>query len=787
MTFKPGDTLTAADLNAALANYVPISALAATAQGQGGSLVGLTSGDTIQSFIAKLLGPSGAGIIGAASGSSVQAFINNLMSSAGAAAIGYGTGTVKTALDAALIAAVANQGQIGLLTTSVNAGGSLPYEVTALSGSFVGTGSGGTPGEYALTVSGGPAGHTAFITVGADGKIASARIGARGIATANTAPTYALPSGTGLTGATLPTPTVSALAAGRIFFAPDASSNATRKLGWQSSGGVIAAWNVGGAQYSEYFSSGVDANFVGAVSIATVNGFSILDSVGNELGFLPADGTNLRLPYIKANTTTAAVGPFSVQQVDGIDGAIFVDPVGNSFPFGGSTSAALDLAKVQKVARLPNSIVTFGHSKTEQNSWGGASNVSNPGGVARKADVGWFAWLDYYLRGSLNWIYNAGIGGQDDTQLLSRVNSDVVAKGAAYCIIQGATCNSINAGLTADQIVALQLGTEGSDSSNSILGLLQAAGMQTIWLTDPTWYTGHPDLTADKFATLCRVNRATLRAQGYKPGLLAIDTAGVMVDPLATTGTAKQYYIQTDDNIHESPLGARVQGKLAADRMIAAGFPLMDILINSVADAYGSSTVSKQLLDNPFMTGTGGTGPGGGVVTGTIPDGWRIAVSTPSTAWAAGSITSTTTLRADGFGYDWVVTVNSSPVAGARVLLIGPDNRSRLTAGDLVQASAQVDITGMSKVNGHEFYSSLYTTSVFPAISTLERDAPTNWSSLFYSQSDLTGGVMRTGKAAVPSGTLQTSSGDLRLVLTFDGAGGTATVRMSRAQYLKNS
>ncbi|WP_408591208.1 SGNH/GDSL hydrolase family protein [Novosphingobium sp.] len=258
MTFVPGQTLTAADLNAALANYVRTSDLAATASGQGSGLVGLPTGDTIESFVAKLVGNSGAAIIGAADGRSVQAFINTLLSSAGATAIGYGLTTVKSALDSALLAAVANQGMISMLTTSVSLGGALPYEVTALSGSFVGSGSGGTPGEYALVVSGGPAGHTAFVSVGADGKVAGARIGARGISTSNAAPTYSLPSGTGLSGATLPTPVVSALSAGRIFFAPNANSGATLKLGWQSSGGVIAAWSVGGVQYSEYFSGGVD-------------------------------------------------------------------------------------------------------------------------------------------------------------------------------------------------------------------------------------------------------------------------------------------------------------------------------------------------------------------------------------------------------------------------------------------------------------------------------------------------------------------------------------------------
>lgn len=180
----------------------------------------------------------------------------------------------------ALQAATAAQGTVHTLTTAVSAGGTLPFEVSALSGSFVGTGTGGTPGEYALVVSGGPAGHTAFITVGSDGKIASARIGARGIATANTAPTYALPSGTGLTGATLPTPTVTSIAAGRIFLAPNTSTGATLLLGWIASGGVIAAWTVGGSQWAQYLKGGIDA-----FGIASNPAFSIIGTTPDGYSF----------------------------------------------------------------------------------------------------------------------------------------------------------------------------------------------------------------------------------------------------------------------------------------------------------------------------------------------------------------------------------------------------------------------------------------------------------------------------------------------------------------------
>jgi hypothetical protein len=166
------------------------------------------------------------------------------------------------AAETAMQVAIAAQGTVHTLTTPVSIGGALPFEVSALSGSFVGTGTGGTPGEYALSISGGPAGHTAFITIGGDGKLASARIGARGIATSNTAPTYSLPGGTGLTGATLPTATVSAVAEGRVFLAPN--SDGSQVLGYRAVSSAISAWTVGGVQFADYKKTGID----GVLSIA---------------------------------------------------------------------------------------------------------------------------------------------------------------------------------------------------------------------------------------------------------------------------------------------------------------------------------------------------------------------------------------------------------------------------------------------------------------------------------------------------------------------------------------
>jgi len=258
MTFTPGKVLTAADLNAALANYVPIASLAATASGQGGSLVGLSTGDTVEQFLAKLMGTNGAGIIGAAGGGSVQAFFNMLMSSTGATAIGYGSGTVKAALDATSISISDLGSRASFLKTYPSA---LPYEVLQITG---GGGSGGTPGTYVGGTTGGFDGFTWSVFVGSDGK-AVPRIDTPGISTSNTAPTLVMPTIPGLTGATTPVAVVGTIPVNRLFMSP--STDGSQRIGWINSAGSLSPYLMAGVQYSEYLKAGVDAAIASVTSI----------------------------------------------------------------------------------------------------------------------------------------------------------------------------------------------------------------------------------------------------------------------------------------------------------------------------------------------------------------------------------------------------------------------------------------------------------------------------------------------------------------------------------------
>lgn len=569
--------------------------------------------------------------------------------------------------------------------------------------------------------------------------------------------------------------------------------------------------------------------------VGGVTGLVLMDEIGNAFGFLPVDAGTLRLKHLEANETSLHAGPLSVRLISGGRGMVFLDEVGNAVPLGlmeaptdgaaymrkdGEWSAAhdlpeapaddiayvrkneaweaapaLDLGAVNNLASRSRRVVTFGHSKCDYNSANGASNVYNPnGGTARKCQLGWLAFADYYLRGGIDWAWNAGVGGESDAQMLARIEADVIAKEPAWVLMLGGTCNSIAGGKTAAEIITTQLGTQTADSGSSILGVLQRHGIRTLWMTDPTWHTDHEGLTNANFATLARVNRALLRAPGYKTGLDVLDANAFIIDPASPTGSAKANVLR--DGIHFSQRGARAIGKALAAKMKALGFPDWDSLIASAADRYGLDNSSRQLFDNPMLLldvedvpdgiNSGSTTVSTSGDNGGIPAGCRI---TRTGTWGAGYIQSKVVPRADGFGNDWIVTVTNTGAAGDTVQLIFQNGengfRDRLSTGDVVEAAAQVDVTGMNLVREHCLLSNLSNGTVFPVIATMERDR--NDPVAQFDQADLVGGVMRTGKASVPSGTLSSSSGDSRLRVVFDGAGGTAVIRVSRVQYLKNS
>lgn len=149
----------------------------------------------------------------------------------------------------------------------------LPYEVRSLTGGAAGTG--GTPGVYKGGVSGsGFPGFEWSVIVSAAGT-ASYVIDKGGLSTSNTAPTLVMPSGTGLTGASVPTAVTGVIGVGTFFSAPTADG---LWIGaWGNNAGTLATAPFGLAQ----------------LQLSLLNQADAAIAIFSEYGRGPASGVNL--------------------------------------------------------------------------------------------------------------------------------------------------------------------------------------------------------------------------------------------------------------------------------------------------------------------------------------------------------------------------------------------------------------------------------------------------------------------------------------------------------------
>lgn len=219
-----------------------------------------------------------------------------------------------------VLAAIGIQNNLGVHPTA------LPFEVTGISGG-IGTGVGGTPGEYALIVTGGPSGHQAFGTIDSSGKVTLYRNANPGISTSNTAPTYAWPSDAGFTIApTAPTATIGTIPVNRMFSAP--SSDGTMLQAWGNNAGDLATAPFGGTQLSMAL-----PGFFSGVSGASLVGFS------TGLTY-DADTVGSALKTLFATVRMKVFTPVTVY----VDQANGTDQIGNGTAFGTSAFKTIQYA-----------------------------------------------------------------------------------------------------------------------------------------------------------------------------------------------------------------------------------------------------------------------------------------------------------------------------------------------------------------------------------------------------------------------------------------------------------
>lgn len=344
----------------------------------------------------------------------------------------------------------------------------------------------------------------------------------------------------------------------------------------------------------------------------------------------------------------------------------------------------------------------------------------------------------------------AGVGGNVTSQMLGRLNADIITPLAAYagrdryCLVMGGVNDSVN---DADIIAA------ATDNLTQIYNELIAAGITPIACTiTPTTSAS----TAQRQANWIGIND-WLRTYCPANGIALCDNIAACLDgsyPPAGTPTWKMGY--THDGVHPTAAGGVAIAKTIATTLQTL-LPAVPHFDAGTADFAGS------ILDNHAMTGTGGTLGSGG--SGVVADYWQVANGVASKV-----------ARSDSVSGEWQVLA----IGAASVRLnpaTGIDLSSGFAVGNKIVGQAEVycvddwdTITQLNLVlefrDGSGAIDALTFLANDPNTGTIPNPAPNGSITL------------RTVPTVVPAGTTT-----IRTYVYFVGASG--TIRVGRYELLK--
>ena len=503
------------------------------------------------------------------------------------------------------------------------------------------------------------------------------------------------------------------------------------------------------------------------LSDATAESLTLRDPDGFIFATLSAIG-KLKSTAFELDAGLLDTTLWSIKYNTLVDGYLLVDQDGFILMSLDATDGiqAVGLESSGAVSALSHAkkIAVFGDSRTEQNSLETSNNTVR---LKRLSDYGYLAWAHYFTSGNIELVCNAGIGGNTTSQMISRFTTDVLPYEPDELWGEG----GIN-----DYAM-----TEADTISNltGIFDLCDANGIYVRWCTISPLETGHATFNAANIARICNINK-WLREQALtRKNFTLVDSFSAMIDHASTTGSAKNGMMQTDDHIHQSPLGALAQGYAYAQSFLK-DHNIFDYLPQFAGQRYSLSSAFKQIFNNPLFTSTGGTNSTSGVVTGTIPANCTIS---KTGTWGAGLVTSALVARADGFGYDWVLTVTNAGAENDELSITTDELASSISNSDILYACAEVSLSGLAKNRGCYLEIRSTVDGVFSNVSTLEYGAyqpvaTDPWTDDMYNQDNILG-VMKTPNLTIgATGTI--SSVYARFKFRFGGVGSTAVIKIAR-------
>ena len=403
-------------------------------------------------------------------------------------------------------------------------------------------------------------------------------------------------------------------------------------------------------------------------------------------------------------------------------------------------------ANARRIGRPANTCVILGDSITANNTYSAATYTAT-------GQRGYMTWANILLGNKrLSILNNAGVSGEDSSDILARVSDDVLAYSPSWCIVQGPTN---------DQPVYFTETTTIANLTAIYTGLLNA-GIRVVAMSIIPLGSDHTSWSQQLLSRHRRINQWIADYCAETPGMVFVDAWAAVVDPAQTDADVLSgYYWDSGPAIHPSAKGAYAIG--AAIKTALEGFiPDRNCLLSSDADDWtsdqqtitslsgdgttltatltahkrlagdyvtiagvteagfnglrkilsvptsstftmagtgsgaASGTIlcsgSQNLIDNGLMQGTGGSG-GTGITATEVAAGWTIdrVAGTPTAV-------ATTETRSDGVGLDQQIVITSG-ADGDMVQMYSADVTARVFAGESVYGECAISAASTTNMN----------------------------------------------------------------------------------------
>lgn len=317
--------------------------------------------------------------------------------------------------------------------------------------------------------------------------------------------------------------------------------------------------------------------------------------------------------------------------------------------------------------RGPNTCVLFGDSITANNWSGSPLNLF---------DKGYFNWAQFFSGNRFTVLNNAGIAGNTTTQMVTRIQSDVLAYRPAVVIFMGGTNDP-------------RLAAETIPNYRTIFAALRKANVYVIHLG----ILPRPNASMAQKYAIPEINRWAAWYWETNGGGEFVDAFGSIVDPT----NSGQGVLNTAllDYVHPSAAGAQMIG--AALSPVLQKWPARRVKVTNVLDAAFNTGGVSSVMTNALCSGT--TGTVDSPLTGSLPNYWRLSPS--GSAGGSASIVA----APDGYGY--AIQIDATGAANGDTVYLTQQNSifdatgaypAKLHVGDQYRFVAQWKIENLSNV-----------------------------------------------------------------------------------------